>query len=146
MFASVYALEQIIVNIFEHYFCAMHFRKHFIVFIKKSTLYRHTSHINIYLPIHHPSIIVSTRKSLYSHTWILFLGYILSIYLKHIWFYQWSCMVVRGGWWRKLSAEELMLLNCGVGEDSWESLGVQGDPTSLFWRRSVLGVLWKDWF
>ena len=25
--------------------------------------------------------------------------------------------------WRKLSAEELMLLNCGVGEDSWESLG-----------------------
>ena len=26
--------------------------------------------------------------------------------------------------------EELMLLNCGVGEDSWESLGLQGDPTS----------------
>ena len=23
--------------------------------------------------------------------------------------------------------EELMLLNCGVGEDSWESLGLQGD-------------------
>ena len=31
---------------------------------------------------------------------------------------------------RKLSAEELMLLSCGVGEDSWESLGLQGDPTS----------------
>ena len=31
---------------------------------------------------------------------------------------------------KKLSAEELMLLNCGVGEDSLESLGVQGDPTS----------------
>ena len=30
----------------------------------------------------------------------------------------------------KLSGEELMLLNCGVGEDSWESLGLQGDPTS----------------
>ena len=29
-----------------------------------------------------------------------------------------------------LSAEELMLLNCGVGEDSWESLGLQGNPTS----------------
>ena len=27
---------------------------------------------------------------------------------------------------------ELMLLNCGVGEDSWESLGLQGDPTSPF--------------
>ena len=25
---------------------------------------------------------------------------------------------------------ELMLLNCGAGEDSWESLGLQGDPTS----------------
>ena len=31
---------------------------------------------------------------------------------------------------RKLSDKELMLLNCGVGEDSWESLGMQGDPTS----------------
>ena len=31
-------------------------------------------------------------------------------------------MDVRVGLWRKLSAEELMLLNCGVGEDSWESL------------------------
>ena len=33
---------------------------------------------------------------------------------------------------RKLSTKELMLLNCGVGEDFWESLGLQGDPTSLF--------------
>ena len=36
-------------------------------------------------------------------------------------------------------------LNCGVGEDSWESLGLQGDPNSLFWRRSALGFLWKEW-
>ena len=34
---------------------------------------------------------------------------------------------------------------CGVGEDSWESLGLQGDPTSSFWRSSALGVLWKEW-
>ena len=34
---------------------------------------------------------------------------------------------------------------CGIGEDSWESLGVQGYPTSPFWRRSVLGVPCKDW-
>ena len=34
-----------------------------------------------------------------------------------------------------------MLLNCGVGKDSWESLGLQGDPTSPFWRRSALGSL-----
>ena len=39
-------------------------------------------------------------------------------------------MDVRVGLWRKLSAKELMLLNCGVGEDSWESLRLQGDPTS----------------
>ena len=26
----------------------------------------------------------------------------------------------------------LLLLNCGVGEDSWESLGLHGDPTSPF--------------
>ena len=31
---------------------------------------------------------------------------------------QWSCMEVRLGLQRKLSTEELMLLNCGVGEDS----------------------------
>ena len=51
-------------------------------------------------------------------------------------------MDVRVGLWRRLSAEELMLLNCGVGEDS---LGLQGDPTSPFWRRSALGFLWKEW-
>ena len=54
-------------------------------------------------------------------------------------------MDVRVGLWRRLSAEEMMLLNCGVGEDSWESLGLKGDPTSPFWRRSALGFLWKDW-
>ena len=43
------------------------------------------------------------------------------------------------------SCPQLMLLNCGVGEDSWESLGLQGDPTSPFWRRSILGFLWKEW-
>ena len=33
-----------------------------------------------------------------------------------------------------------MLLNCGVGEDSWESLGLQGDPTSPS-RRSNQSIL-----
>ena len=58
---------------------------------------------------------------------------------------MWSCMDMRVGLWRRLSAEELMLVKCGVGEDSWESLGLQGDPTSPFWRRSALGFLWKEW-
>ena len=30
--------------------------------------------------------------------------------------------------WALGSTKELMLLNCGVGEDSWESFGLQGDP------------------
>ena len=38
-----------------------------------------------------------------------------------------------------------MLLNCGVGEDSWESLGLQGDPASPSYRKSVLNIHWKDW-
>ena len=68
-----------------------------------------------------------------------------SITFTRLWFYQWSCMDVRVGLWRKLNAEELMLLNCGVAEDSWQSLGLQGGPISPSKRRSVLGVHWKDW-
>ena len=47
------------------------------------------------------------------------------VFPSHVW--KWV------GLWRKLSAEKLMLLNwcwSGVGEDSWESLTLQGDPTS----------------
>ena len=35
-------------------------------------------------------------------------------------------------WTIKKVEHQLMLLNYGVGEDSWESLGLQGDPTSPF--------------
>ena len=34
----------------------------------------------------------------------------------------------------------------GVGDSSLESLGLQGDPTSQFWRKSVLNIHWKDWY
>ena len=67
-------------------------------------------------------------------------------------------MDVRVGLWRRLSAKELMLLNCGVGEDSWEFLGLQGDPTSgdqswVFFGRNdakaEIPILWpphaKSW-
>ena len=64
---------------------------------------------------------------------------------SRLWFFQWSCMDMRVRLWRKLSAEKLMLLNCGVGEDSWESLWLQWVLTSPSYRRSVLGVHWKDW-
>ena len=41
-----------------------------------------------------------------------------------------------------------MLLNCGVGEeeeDSWESFGLQGDPTSPSKRKSVPIIHWQNW-
>ena len=46
---------------------------------------------------------------------------------------------------KRLRAEELSLLNCGVGEDPWESLGQQGDKTSKSSRKSTLNIHWKDW-
>ena len=33
----------------------------------------------------------------------------------------------------------------GAGEDSWESLGLQGDQTSQSWRKSNLNIHWKHW-
>ena len=41
---------------------------------------------------------------------------------SHVWIWE---LDYKENW-----AEELMLLKCGVGEDSWESPGLQGDPTS----------------
>ena len=38
-----------------------------------------------------------------------------------------------------------MVLNCGAGEDSSQSPGLQGDPTSQSSRRSVLNIHSKDW-
>ena len=52
---------------------------------------------------------------------------------------------MRVGLWRKLSAEDLMILNCGVGEDSWESFGLQEDQNSQSSMKSVLNIHWKDW-
>ena len=44
-----------------------------------------------------------------------------------------------------LYAKYVMHLNCGVGEDSWESLGLKGDPTSSSWSKSVLNIHCKNW-
>ena len=72
-----------------------------------------------------------------------------------LWFFLWSYMDVRVGLWRKLSAEELMLLNCGVGKDSWESLDCKeiqpvhpkGDQSWVFFGRNnakaETPVLWS---
>ena len=78
-----------------------------------------------------------------------------------LWFFQWSCMDVKVGLWRKLSAEELMLFNCGTGKDSWESLDCkeiqpvhsEGDKSWVFIGRTdaeaETPILWppdaKSW-
>ena len=70
-------------------------------------------------------------------------------------------MDVRVGLWRKLSTEELMLLNCGVREGSWESLDCreiqpihsEGDQSWVFFGRTdaeaETPILWppdvKSW-
>ena len=48
--------------------------------------------------------------------------------------------------WTTKKAEHWRIdaLNCGA-EDSLESLGQQGDQTSLFWRKLTLSSHWKDW-
>ena len=46
---------------------------------------------------------------------------------------------------KKAEAEKLMLLNCGVGKDSSESLALQGDQISQSWGKSILIIHWKDW-
>ena len=69
--------------------------------------------------------------------------------------FPWSGMDVRVGLWRKM-----MLWNCGVGEDSWEFLGLQpvhpkGDQSWVFTGRTDVEVklqyfghlMWRaDWF
>ena len=44
-----------------------------------------------------------------------------------------------------LSTDELMLVNCGVGQDSWESLGLQGDPTSLAIKNNTFESVLMKW-
>ena len=46
---------------------------------------------------------------------------------------------------KKAECWRTRLLNCGVGEISWKSLGLQGDPNNPSKRKSVLNVHWKDW-
>ena len=46
---------------------------------------------------------------------------------------------------KRLTAGELMLVNCGVGENSCESFVLQGDQASLSLRKSNLDIHWKDW-
>ena len=50
-------------------------------------------------------------------------------------------MDVRVGLWRRLSTEELMLLNCGAGEDSCTA---RRSNQSIL-KEIALGFLWREW-
>ena len=54
-------------------------------------------------------------------------------------------MDVRVGLYRKLSAEELMLLNCGVEKTFESPLDCKEIQPVKSYRKSVLNILWKDW-
>ena len=56
----------------------------------------------------------------------------LNLSSRYLWSSQQSCTVVRAGLERRQNAKELTPSNCGAGEDSWKSLGQQGDkPVNL---------------
>ena len=54
-------------------------------------------------------------------------------------------MDVRAGPQRKLSTEELVLLNCGVGGDSLRVPWTAGRSNQSILKRSALNIHWKDW-
>ena len=56
----------------------------------------------------------------------------------HVWMWELDCEET---WALKNWCFWTVVLEKTLGE----SLGLQGDPTSPFWRRSALGVLWKEW-
>ena len=62
-----------------------------------------------------------TLPGLYSYTY--------GISSIHVWMWELDHK-------KRLSTEELILLNCGTGEDSWESLGLQGDQMRIFIERT----------
>ena len=56
--------------------------------------------------------------------------------------FMWGCK----SWTiKKAECWRIDALYHGVREDSWESLGLQGNQTSQSWRKSVMSVHWKDW-
>ena len=46
---------------------------------------------------------------------------------------------------KKAECQRIDTFNCGVGEDSWEFLGLQEVSTCQSYRKSVLNSHWKDW-
>ena len=57
---------------------------------------------------------------------------------SHVWLWE---LDYKESW----ALKNWLLLNCGVGEDSWESLRLQEDSTNSSQRKSVLNIHWKDW-
>ena len=55
---------------------------------------------------------------------------LIKVHIVKAVFFPIVCIDVKVGPQRRLRAKELMLLNCGAGEDSGKFLGQQGDQTN----------------
>ena len=120
--------------------------------ILTSLHYPSSSGLQVYLPVSHYFYPWAWRQmELWLNancTPLEILVSLLRLYVTMIY----SCLIF-GCCYTRLSAKELMLLNCGVGEDSWESLGLQGDQSWVFLGRTdaeaETPVLWpphaKSW-
>ena len=60
-----------------------------------------------------------------NYTWLLLLFHIVKAMIFPVVIYGCESWAIK-----KAEGQKLMLSNCGIGEDSWEFLGLQGDPTS----------------
>ena len=91
------------------------------------------------------------NKGLYSQSYMMWeLGHKESWMPKNCCFFfsfsfNWRLITLQycGGF--AIHSHQSMLLNCGAGEDTWESCGLQGDKTSQSERKSTLNIHWKDW-
>ena len=63
---------------------------------------------------------IKKQKHYFANKGLSSQGYDFSIVMY--WYESWAV--------KKAEHRRIDALNCGVGEDSWESLGLQGDPTS----------------
>ena len=84
------------------------------------------------------------QSNLYSLLYFNIVAWTFSIPIKIPQIYFNGCIIVHYIVQRRQSTKEFMLLNCGTGENSWESLGQQ-NQTSESSRKSTLNLHWKDW-
>ena len=119
--------------------CPVHYISLYLIYFILSNLYILTPSPFLPLPPRHSSwvttslfsVFVSSFLFCYNCSFVLFFGFHIKVKTDSI------CL---SDSFHFFLSDSYLLLNCGVGEDSWESLGLQGD-----FRKLVLNIHWKDW-